>query len=108
MKKHIFQLIFSLGLICLFSCNDRSEFSKKGTYWIYPNPCSTETEIRILNSPLDAQVKLFDTKGKIIFNETFNSQEKTFTVPVFESGVHYFEIRIGKNNYREKLFVLRY
>jgi hypothetical protein len=83
MKKIVWILLS--GTLLFSSCNDKPEVQPTADNFlmIYPNPTSGPANIKVRNQNTGTfTLKVFDTKGKPLFNKNGNQGQTDFTVPL--------------------------
>lgn len=76
----------------------------KDYYSIYPNPSSGNSFIQLNKSDLHANVKIYDSLGKIVFFQR-ETQNNTIEVSNLKSGIYFVEVEINNIHFTTKLVV---
>jgi hypothetical protein len=97
------------GGICFYRGDDKNPDNPDAgepDVLIYPNPVERELKIEVRNSG-NFDVSIFDNLGRIIFNESFEEQNKTtIDVSIWASGNYFVEIVYDQNRYVYQLIII--
>jgi len=66
---------------------------------VFPNP--TNSNLQIINAPLNATLKILNLQGQLIHTQTFNSTNNQLNVESFSNGIYFLQI----NNMKPIKFV---
>jgi len=71
---------------------------------IYPNPAKNILHISINNNNLNINVKLYNSLGKVVYNEDFTNQS-TINTSKFSSGIYFLKLTNAKKSIVEKIII---
>lgn len=71
-------------------------------FLVFPNPSEGQVSLRFENS-VQANINVYNALGKLVLNETSQSQIVNLTLP--ESGIYFVQVETGEGIFTEKLVV---
>jgi uncharacterized repeat protein (TIGR01451 family) len=84
-----------------------NEFDSQGQIKIYPNPASHTFTI-LFNTGLKMKnggVKIFDTTGRLAYEQTISIQKSTIINCIFSPGVYFVKVDVGEKVCLQKLVI---
>ncbi len=87
-----------------FYLTDINTGQLNNTTKIYPNPAKNNLYISIDNNNLNVNIKLYNSLGKVIYNENFTNK-LIINTSNFLSGIYFLKLTNAKTNIVEKIII---
>ena len=89
--------------------SDISDYTKKETVKIYPNPASNEISMNFPEKSGVVIITLYNIDGVEIMSKTLNVQNNfaSFSISEIENGVYLLKSKIRQKIYKDKLIVVK-
>ena len=85
---------------------NRTDNSLNDLVRLFPNPISTEGELFISGLVDDFQIKLYDTRGRLVLNQSQMREDNSVDLPIhLNSGVYFVIINTQSGSLRQRLVV---
>lgn len=78
-------------------------FAKTDSIKVYPNPSNGVYTLKIDKFVGKATIQVVDVNGRVVYNQTNESSEKTIDLSAFQSGIYVLRVSGNDLNYSEKL-----
>ncbi|TSA51553.1 MAG: T9SS C-terminal target domain-containing protein [Sphingobacteriales bacterium] len=79
-----------------------NEISINNNLTLYPSPATNQLFISSKENIRDAQLKVFDAAGKLLFENNMSGMNSSIDVKNFAAGVYLLEVTAGLNIFRNK------